>query len=57
MPKVGVARKAGDRRRVRAQRVVETPNNGHADRVRGMGGGRTAAFRTGLGISNKNGRA
>lgn len=52
----GAARKAGDRRRVRAQRVVDVANTGKADQVRGFRISRTAAFRSGA-TSGKNGRA
>lgn len=53
---MGHARKVTDRRRVRAQRVVETPNNGSASKIRGFRISRTAEFRTGFN-SGKNGRA
>lgn len=51
----GSARKAGDRRRVRANRVVEVANTGKANQVRGFRISRTAEFHAGRGV--KNGRA
>lgn len=56
MAEVGKARKAGDRRRVRANRVVDTAHTGAAPHVRGFRISRTAAFQSGTGV-NKNGRA
>lgn len=58
MKEVGKARKAGDRRRVRANRVVDTSHTGAAPRTKVFRvGGRTAEFNTGMGSKGKNGRA
>lgn len=54
MKGTGEGRKANDRRRVRAQRVVDTAHTGAASKVRGFRISRTAEFHTGTG---KNGRA
>lgn len=56
MAQLGQARKAGDRRRVRANRVVDTAHTGKGNQQRGFQRlSRNAEFATGTG--GKNGRA
>lgn len=58
MANIGQGRKAGDRRRVRANRVVEVAHTGKASQIRGFPRiSRTAAFQSGMGTRGKNGRA
>lgn len=57
MSQIGQGRKAGDRRRVRANRVVDVAHTGKANQMRGFPRvSRIAEFTTGTG-RNKNGRA
>ena len=53
MSEIGQGRKASDRRRVRANRVVDTAHTGAAPKAKGFRISRTAAFQSGMG---KNGR-
>lgn len=58
MAEIGKARKAGDRRRVRATRVVDVSRTGKASQMRGFPRiSRSAAFQSGAGTRSKNGHA
>lgn len=57
MAEIGKGRKQTDRRRVRANRVVEVAKTGKAAKTTGFRISRTAAFQSGAGTHGKNGRA